>query len=99
MLCGALTPNNYTIWKITSGATVIRPLLPRETQAMPKATKNPAPKPSTPLEVEVKNPRYEGATPGMVARAMARPLRLKRAERERADAQRCAKTATAQSST
>ena len=66
---------------------------------MSKEAKLPSPKPPKIPEVEVLNPRYAGATPSMVARAMARPLRLKRAEREREDAQRRAQTAPAQSST
>ena len=39
---------------------------------MRKYTKLPAPTPPKPLDVDVKNPRYEGATPGMVVKALFR---------------------------
>ena len=41
-----------------------------------KATSKDRPEPAD-IDIEVVNPRYAGATPGMVAQALAKPLKLR----------------------
>ena len=50
---------------------------------MTKTSKPPAPKPPKDIKVDVKNPRYEGATFEMVVKAMLqRPPKDKKADKE-----------------
>ena len=50
---------------------------------MSKETKHPAPKPPKDIEIEVVNPRYEGANFEMVVKAMLqRPRKEKKAKGE-----------------
>ena len=49
---------------------------------MSKDTEKPAPKPPTPIKVDVINPRYEGATFEMVVKAMLqRPKKNKKVDK------------------
>ena len=53
---------------------------------MRKSTKSPASKPPKDIKVDVKNPRYEGATIEMVAKAMLqRPRKAAEKPREKDD--------------